>query len=109
MQLIGAAKLGDRPQEWFNEAHNVIVNTELGMFGWGILSITRWDSKLTEGNPRPDFQPLENMVSGMYLGEVARFMILEAIRTTGVFGGVVPGKLHEPYSFNTETMSIVEG
>ncbi|KAM0278973.1 hypothetical protein ACHAQH_004839 [Verticillium albo-atrum] len=106
--LIGAAKFGERPQEWFEEARSVIVNTELGMFGHDILSITRWDADLKAGHPRPFFQPLEHMLSGMYLGEIARFVLLDAIQTTGVFGGVVPESLKEPYSLSTETMSVTE-
>ncbi|CRK22042.1 hypothetical protein BN1723_007239 [Verticillium longisporum] len=106
--LIGAAKFGERPQEWFEAAQSVIVNAELGMFGHDILSITRWDADLKAGHPRPDFQPLEHMLSGMYLGEVARFVLIEAITTTGVFGGVVPENLTEPYSLSTETMSMTE-
>ncbi|ROT36282.1 actin-like ATPase domain-containing protein [Sodiomyces alkalinus F11] len=107
--LIGSTKFGDRPKEWFDEARSVIVNTELGMFGKDILPVTRWDALLKKGHSRPDFQPLEQMVGGMYLGEIARFALLEAIRTTGVFGGIVPESLNSPYSFGTETMSLIEG
>ncbi|KXH47094.1 hexokinase [Colletotrichum salicis] len=110
VSLIGKPKFGDRPQEWWSEARDVIVNTELGMFGGeGVLGVTRWDGLLKQGHPRPDFQPLEQMVSGYYLGEVVRFALIEAIRTTGVFGGVVPKSLDEPYSLKSETISAVEG
>lgn len=107
--LIGAAKFGERPAQWYDQAESVIVNTELGMFGHDILSVTRWDALLKKGHSRPEFQPLEHMVSGLYLGEVARFMILEAIETTGLFGGVVPENLLAPYSLRTETLSAVQG
>ncbi|KAJ5005618.1 Hexokinase-1 [Colletotrichum sp. SAR 10_66] len=72
VSVIGKPKFGERPQEWWDEARDVIVNTELGMFGQDILSVTRWDRSLKQGHPRPDFQPLEQMVSGMYLGEMVR-------------------------------------
>ncbi|UQC73629.1 hexokinase [Colletotrichum lupini] len=110
VSLIGKPKFGDRPREWWSEARDVIVNTELGMFGGGgVLSVTRWDGLLKQGHPRPDFQPLEQMVSGYYLGEVVRFALIEAVRTTGVFGGVVPKSLDEPYSLKSETISTIEG
>lgn len=109
LPLMGASKLGERPQEWLEEARSVIVNTELGMFGKDALPVTRWDSLLKAGHARPDFQPLEQMVSGMYLGEVARFALLEAIRSTGVFGGIVPENLAKAYSLSTETLSVAEG
>lgn len=107
--LIGASKFGDRPKEWFDDARSVIVNTELGMFGKDVLPATRWDASLKREHPRPEFQPLEQMVSGMYLGEITRFALLEAIRTTGLFGGTVPESLNSPYSLGTEMMSVVEG
>ncbi|KDN63296.1 putative hexokinase [Colletotrichum sublineola] len=109
VSLIGKPKFGDRPREWWDEARDVIVNTELGMFGQDVLSVTRWDRLLKQGHPRPDFQPLEQMVSGYYLGEVVRFALIEAIQTTGLFGGVVPKSLDEPYSLKSETISAVEG
>lgn len=109
VSVVGKPKFGDRPQEWWDEARDVIVNTELGMFGQGILSVTRWDTSLKQGHSRPDFQPLEQMVSGMYLGEMVRFALIEAIQTTGVFAGVVPKSLDEPYSLKSETISAIEG
>ncbi|KAK6223658.1 hexokinase [Colletotrichum tabaci] len=109
VSLIGKPKFGDRPREWWDEARDVIVNTELGMFGQDVLSVTRWDALLKQGHPRPDFQPLEQMVSGYYLGEVVRFALVEAIQTTGLFGGVVPKSLDEPYSLASETISAIEG
>nr|XP_036587039.1 hexokinase-1 [Colletotrichum truncatum]KAF6797769.1 hexokinase-1 [Colletotrichum truncatum] len=109
VSIIGRPKFGDRPQEWWNEARDVIVNTEIGMFGQDILNVTRWDRFLKQGHARPDFQPLEQMVSGYYLGEMVRFALIDAIETTGVFGGVVPKSLNEPYSLKSETISAVEG
>ncbi|KND90673.1 Hexokinase-1 [Tolypocladium ophioglossoides CBS 100239] len=105
---IGKPKFGVRPDGWFNQASHVIVNTELGMFGHNILPMTRWDHALTRAHPRPDFQPLEHMVSGMYLGEVARLALLEAIETAGLLGGVVPPSLEAPYSLGTDTISMIE-
>lgn len=105
---IGREKFGDRPASWFEKASHVIVNTELGMFGKGILPVTRWDVALNEAHLRPNFQPLEHLVSGCYLGEVCRLILLEAIDTTGLFGGVVPPSLLLPYSLDTETLSFIE-
>ncbi|KAK5995178.1 Hexokinase-1 [Cladobotryum mycophilum] len=106
---IGRVKFGERPASWYDEATHVIVNTELGMFGKDILPLTRWDRQLLKEHPRPDFQPLEHMVSGMYLGEIARLIIVEAIHTAGLLGGVVPPSLKELYSLGTDTISMIEG
>lgn len=105
---IGREKFGSRPESWFDRASHVIVNTELGMFGKGILPVTRWDAALNAAHPKPEFQPLEHMVSGFYLGEMCRLALVEAIGTTGVLGGVVPPSLHLPYSLDSETISLIE-
>ncbi|OAA67358.1 hexokinase-like protein [Niveomyces insectorum RCEF 264] len=105
---VGRAKFGTRPAAWFAAASHVIVNTELGMFGHGILPVTRWDALLNAGHPKPTFQPLEHMVSGYYLGEVCRFALLEAVATAGLFGGVAPPSLRVPYALDTATLSLIE-
>lgn len=79
------------------------------MFGSKILPLTRWDRQLAKDHPRPDFQPLEYMTSGMYLGEIVRLILVDAIQTTGLLGGVVPPSLTELYSLGTETISTIEG
>ncbi|KAL1844882.1 hypothetical protein VTK73DRAFT_1578 [Phialemonium thermophilum] len=108
ISVIGREKFGARPDSWYERASHVVVNTELGMFGKGILPATRWDRLLNASHPRPDFQPLEQMVSGYYLGEICRYALIEAINSTGLFGGVLPPSLSKPYSLDTETLSIAE-
>jgi hexokinase len=105
---IASEKYGIRPDGWFEQASHVVVNTELGMFGKGILPITRWDRLLNAQHPRPDYQPLEHLVSGYYLGEMCRYILIEAINTTGVFGGVLPPSLAKPYSLEAHILSIIE-
>jgi len=84
------------------------VNSELSMFGAGILPFTRWDERLLESHPRPNFQPLEYFVGGGYLGEIIRLVLVEGIETTGLFGGVVPPSLTQLYSLDTEIISLIE-
>jgi hexokinase len=109
LALVGEEKFKNRPQSWFDEASHLIVNSELGMFGRDLLPLTRWDQSLRLGHPRPDFQPLEYLVSGQYLGEVCRFALIEAITAVGLFGGVVPPSLLQPYALDTETIAVIEG
>ncbi|KAI0022922.1 hexokinase-1 [Xylariomycetidae sp. FL0641] len=108
VSALGRPKYGQRADSWFKEASHVIVNTELGMFGHGILPLTRWDESLNAGHMRPDFQPLEHLLSGFYLGEICRFALAEAVETTGLFGGLMPPSLTEPYSLDTELLSRME-
>lgn len=109
---IGRAKFGDRPAAWWDNdlgTTRVVVNTELGMFGGGgVLPLTRWDGALSAAHARPAFQPLEHLVSGFYMGEVCRLVLVEAVETAGVLGGVVPVSLRVPYALDTETLSLIE-
>ncbi|KAF5026142.1 hypothetical protein F66182_1790 [Fusarium sp. NRRL 66182] len=108
VSAIGRVKFGHRPPQWFEKATHVIINSEISMMGRDILPLTRWDRQLLANHSRPEFQPLEHMVSGMYLGEICRLALVEAIESTGVFGGHVPPSLQKPYSLSTETLSIIE-
>ncbi|KAK4157038.1 hypothetical protein C8A00DRAFT_12044 [Chaetomidium leptoderma] len=105
---IDQSKFGDRPSSWHEKASHVIVNTELGMFGHDILPLTKWDKLLKAAHARPDFQPLEHLVSGYYLGEICRLALLDAIPATGIFSGIIPPSLQTPYSLDTETLSLIE-
>ncbi|KAG4424827.1 hypothetical protein IFR04_001987 [Cadophora malorum] len=108
IHVFSPQKFGVRPSEWHDSAKHVIVNTELSMFGAGFLPTTKWDKLLTSAHPNPDFQPLEHIVSGGYLGEIVRLVLIDGIQTAGLFGGVVPSSLKEAYSLETETISRIE-
>lgn len=105
---VGVQKFGDRSKEWFERARHVIVNTELSMFGGGILPTTRWDDDLNQTHLRPDYQPLEYLATGRYLGEIIRLIMVEAVETAGLFGGELPHSLKEPYSFDTSIVAFIE-
>ncbi|KAL1968525.1 hypothetical protein VTN77DRAFT_1735 [Rasamsonia byssochlamydoides] len=105
---IALSKFGVRPQSWFDRAKHVIINSELSMFGGGILPMTRWDEVLNRTHLRPDYQPLEYMVTGRYLGEIVRLIIVEAVETAGLFGGELPHSMREPYSFDTAIVAFLE-
>jgi hexokinase len=108
VHIFSPPKFGVRPAEWHDSAKHVIVNTELSMYGASILPYSRWDEQLLATHSNPEFQPLEHFVSGGYLGEIARLVLVEGIQTAGLFGGVVPPSLRERYSLETETLSRIE-
>ena len=106
---LASSKYKGYPQKWRDEATHVLVNTELSMFGGKtVFPMTRWDEQLNEAHVRPDFQPFEHMISGRYLGELVRLIIVEAVRTAGLFGGELPGKLDEAYSLDAGTIAALE-
>ncbi|KAH8698314.1 putative hexokinase [Talaromyces proteolyticus] len=106
---IGLTKFGARPPSWFERAKHVIVNTELSMFGGKVLPMTRWDDVLNRTHLRPDFQPLEYMITGRYLGEIVRLIIVEAVETAGLFGGELPHSMKDPYTLDTSIAAFIEG
>ena len=105
---IGNDKFGARPDGWINAAERVVVNTELSMFGKYTLQATKWDDDLNAAHILPDFQPLEYLITGRYLGEIVRLIMLEAISSAGLFGGQLPGHLSESYTFETRTLAAFE-
>ncbi|RKF78615.1 Hexokinase-1 [Golovinomyces cichoracearum] len=107
-RLFAASKFGCRSPEWHASAEQVIVNTELSMMGKDSLPVTEWDKKLMALHPNPNFQPFELMVSGRYLGEIIRLVLVDGIETAGLFDGIVPPSLREMYSLDTETISQIE-
>ncbi|KAJ5430987.1 Hexokinase [Penicillium cf. griseofulvum] len=108
VQEIGKSKFGVRPEGWFDHAKHVLINTEMSMFGGGVLPMTRWDDTLNRTHLRPDYQPLEYMITGRYLGEIVRLIIVEATETARLFGGKLPQSMREPYSFDTSIVACLE-
>ncbi|PGG95276.1 hypothetical protein AJ79_10151 [Helicocarpus griseus UAMH5409] len=109
VHAIGIDKFGNRPAEWFAQADHVIVNTELSMFGGGgVLPMTTWDDFLNRTHLKPDYQPLEYMCTGRYLGEIVRLIMVDAVKTAGLFGGVLPESMRSPYSFDTAIAAFIQ-
>ncbi|KAK2808590.1 hypothetical protein FQN50_004622 [Emmonsiellopsis sp. PD_5] len=109
VHAIGIDKFGSRPAEWFAQANNVIVNTELSMFGGkGALPTTPWDDLLNRTHLKPDYQPLEYMCTGRYLGEIVRLIMVDAVKTAGLFSGLLPDSLRTPYSFDTAIPAFIQ-
>jgi hexokinase len=109
VSAVGKEKFGQRPSAWFDEASHVVINVELSMFGKNILPTTRWDDYLNTHHLIPDFQPFEYLVSGRYLGEIFRLILVEAVQTAGLFKSQMPSGMDEPYNFDTSIMAAIEG
>ncbi|KAK6361876.1 hypothetical protein TWF730_005588 [Orbilia blumenaviensis] len=88
-------------------AREVLVNTELSMYGRGILPMTKWDTALDEAMPRPGFQPLEYLIGGAYLGEIARLIIID-VRQGDLFREIPEVWAEKSYSLGTEVLALLE-
>jgi len=108
VDIFHPPKFGTRPPSWHDEAKHVIVNTELSMFGGGILPFTKWDEQLNASHHNPTFQPMEHFVSGGYIGEIVRLVLVDGIQNAGLFGGIVPPSLREKNGLETLTLSKME-
>ncbi len=109
VSCLGALKVQDRDAAWLSQAEKVTINTEVSMFGKGVLPETRWDDLLNRSHALPNFQPLEYMTTGRYLGEILRLIVAEAVETADLFDGLFPSSLEEPYSLDTSLLAVVEG
>ncbi len=108
VKALSAEKFGVRRDSWHREAKRVVVNTEISMFGKRVLPATRWDDLLNDNHRLPDYQPLEYLITGRYLGEIVRLILVEAVSTTELFNGEMPKHLDEPYALDTRILAIFE-
>ena len=93
------------------EPRHVIVNTEWGGFGDnGELDFirTKWDLSVDEGSLNPGAQTFEKMISGMYMGELVRQVLVDMVWEDLMFEDQNTDGLFEPGAFLTKYVSKVE-
>lgn len=95
----------------FPNAEKMIINTEWGAFDnlRTVLPITPYDNKLDRESINPRKQTLEKMVSGMYLGELTRNVLMDLIDRGLLFESHSTEKLNQHYGFDTALMSQIDG
>jgi hexokinase len=89
--------------------NEVIINTECGNFN-GVDQIqTEYDQQLDEESNNKGEQLLEKQISGLYLGELVRYIICDLSSSTQLFLGWKDQAeaFSEPYKFGTEYMSEI--
>ncbi|KAI9204576.1 hexokinase-domain-containing protein [Polychytrium aggregatum] len=87
----------------------MIMNTEWGGYDEeSVLPFTKYDVMVDRQSANPNSQRLEKMISGMYLGEVTRLVIMELISTGELFSGRSSAQIQKQYSFETAFMSRIE-
>lgn len=93
------------------EPKQMIINTEWGAFGDnGVLNFarTKWDHELDEFSINRGNQIFEKMISGMYMGEIVRRILVDLTRRGYLFKGKCSNKMIVPYKFGTNYVSLVE-
>lgn len=87
----------------------MVINTEWGAYGdAAILPITSYDKILDRASENPTKQIFEKMISGLYLGELSRIIIIDLVSSGDLFKGVGSSHFEEPFSFFTAYMSRIE-
>jgi len=89
----------------------VIINTEWGAFGdKGELDFirTKWDLAVDEGSLNPGKQTFEKMISGMYMGELVRQVLVDLVWEELIFVDQNTDRLFEKGAFLTKYVSKIE-
>ncbi|KAL2083244.1 hypothetical protein ACEWY4_021017 [Coilia grayii] len=87
------------------------INTEWGAFGDdGALDdyITDFDREIDAASSNAGKQLFEKMVSGMYMGELVRLILLKMAKRGLLFGGVVSDALRTKGKFQTKHICQIE-
>ncbi|KAJ1815351.1 hypothetical protein LPJ56_004594 [Coemansia sp. RSA 2599] len=87
----------------------MVVNLEWGAFdnATRVLPYTMHDNKLNRKSPNHGLQVFEKMISGLFLGEVARNAILSLVDQRLIFQGRSSEILNKSYTFDTAYMSEI--
>ncbi|VDN22807.1 unnamed protein product [Gongylonema pulchrum] len=88
----------------------MIVNMEWGAFGDdGCLDFVRtiYDSQVDERTINPGYHIFEKMISGMYMGEIVRYMLSHMAKEKLLFEGDYDA-ISQPHCFPTKYVSEIE-
>lgn len=87
----------------------MIVNVEWGNFDSQkkIIPCTVFDHRLDRETQNPYFMVLEKMISGRYLGELVRHILIDLIDHRHLFNGRSTATLNTSYQFHTSYMSDI--
>lgn len=90
---------------------DMIINLEWGSFGDNNELCdfhTKYDKIVDANSENPCQQIFEKMVSGKYLGELLRLILLDMIKEELIFDGVIPKILNTPQTLTTSIISLIE-
>lgn len=94
---------------------DMIVNTEWGSFdnSMKVLPSTIYDQILDRESPNPGFQMFEKRVSGMFLGEILRIVLVETLKNSAIplfkdFTVASDAALHVQWGVDSSILSEAE-
>nr|XP_017007684.2 hexokinase type 2 [Drosophila takahashii] len=90
---------------------SMIINCEWGAFGDnGVLEFVRtsYDKAIDKVTPNPGRQTFEKFISGMYMGELVRLVVVEMIAKGVMFVGDSSQRISQRWSFKSSYISDIE-
>lgn len=85
------------------------INTEWGCYGSSLLPRCKEDLELDAASgPQQGRMLIEKLMSGLYMGECARRLLLSFAQRAALFGDVIPDNLSKSGSFTTADLSEIE-
>ncbi|XVF09265.1 hypothetical protein REPUB_Repub07fG0077800 [Reevesia pubescens] len=84
----------------------MVVNMEWGNFWSSHMPRTSYDIELDAESPNPNDQGFEKMISGMYLGDIVRRVILRMSQESDIFGPV-SSSLSVPFALRAPLMAAM--
>ncbi|CAL0323852.1 unnamed protein product [Lupinus luteus] len=85
----------------------MIISTEWGAFSNG-LPLTEFDREMDAASINPGEQIFEKTISGMYLGEIARRVLLKMAEVDGLFGNSATQNLSKPFILGTPDLCAMQ-
>ncbi|CAM0954394.1 unnamed protein product [Alopecurus aequalis] len=83
------------------------INMEWADFRSSHLPLTEFDQALDAESLNPGQQIYEKLISGMYLGEIVRRVLLKMTQEASLFGDDIPPNLMIPFILTTPHMSMM--
>ncbi|KAI9005848.1 hexokinase-domain-containing protein [Phycomyces nitens] len=93
------------------EDDEMIMDTEWGSFGDShphYLPRTFYDNTVNRESINPGIHLFEKMISGLYLGEIVRCIMVDFLDRRLIFNGQYTKELNTPYFFEVSYMSAIE-
>ncbi|KAJ4963221.1 hypothetical protein NE237_023160 [Protea cynaroides] len=85
----------------------MVVNTEWGAFSNG-LPLTEFDREMDVASLNPGEHIFEKTISGMYLGEIVRRVLVSMADCGALFGESVPEKLSTPFILRSPDLCAMQ-
>ncbi|KAG2390544.1 Hexokinase-2 protein [Vigna angularis] len=85
----------------------MIISTEWGAFSNSLPS-TEFDREMDAATINPGEQIFEKTISGLYLGDIVRRVLLKMTEEGGLFGRFVPQKLSTPFILGTPDLCAMQ-